>query len=46
MIIILNHLFNFYYAFIYNKEKINFDINGESSFSKDFQYKKENELSD
>lgn len=46
MIIILNHLFNFYYAFIDNKEKINFDINGESSFSKDFQYKKENELSD
>ncbi|WIH88497.1 hypothetical protein [Brachyspira pilosicoli] len=44
--IILNYLFNFYYAFIDNKEKINFDINGESSFSKDFQYKKENELSD
>ncbi len=34
--IILNYLFNFYYAFIDNKEKINFDINGESSFSKDF----------
>ncbi|ANN64199.1 hypothetical protein GQX62_04825 [Brachyspira hyodysenteriae] len=46
LIIILNYLFNFYYAFIDNKEKINFDINGESSFSKDFQYKKENELSD
>ncbi|MEI0609755.1 hypothetical protein [Brachyspira pilosicoli] len=44
--IILNYLFNFYYAFIDNKEKINFDINGEYSFSKDFQYKKENELSD
>ena len=44
--IILSYLFNFYYAFIDNKEKINFDINGESSFSKDFQYKKENELSD
>ena len=44
--IILSYLFNFYYAFIENKEKINFDINGESSFSKDFQYKKENELSD
>ncbi|MEI0496407.1 hypothetical protein R4J09_13510, partial [Brachyspira intermedia] len=37
---------NFYYTFIDNKEKINFDINGESSFSKDFQYKKENELSE
>ncbi|WP_416487795.1 hypothetical protein [Brachyspira hyodysenteriae] len=46
LIIILNYLFNFYYAFIDDKEKINFDINGESSFSKDFQYKKENELSD
>ncbi|MEI0558605.1 hypothetical protein [Brachyspira intermedia] len=44
--IILNYLFNFYYAFIDNKEKINFDINGESSFSKDFRYKKENELSE
>ena len=44
--IILSYLFNFYYAFIDNKEKINFDINGESSFSEDFQYKKENELSD
>ncbi|WIH90769.1 hypothetical protein NEI02_02135 [Brachyspira pilosicoli] len=44
--IILSYLFNFYYAFIDNKEKINFDINGESNFSKDFQYKKENELSD
>ena len=46
MIIILNHLFNFYYAFIDNKEKINLDINGESSYSKDFQDKKEKELSD
>ncbi|MDA0080249.1 hypothetical protein [Brachyspira hyodysenteriae] len=46
LIIILNYLFNFYYAFIDNKEKINFDINGESGFSKDFQYKKENELSE
>ncbi|MEI0549668.1 hypothetical protein R4K89_05055 [Brachyspira intermedia] len=44
--IILSYLFNFYYTFIDNKEKINFDINGESSFSKDFQYKKENELSE
>ena len=44
--IILNYLFNFYYAFIDNKEKINSDINGESIFSKDFQYKKENELSE
>ena len=44
--IILNYLFNFYYAFIYNKEKINSDINGESIFSKDFQDKKENELSE
>ena len=44
--IILNYLFNFYYAFIENKEKINSDINGESIFSKDFQYKKENELSE
>ncbi|WP_157150401.1 hypothetical protein [Brachyspira sp. SAP_772] len=44
--IILNYLFNFYYAFIDNKEKINFDINAESSYSKDFQDKKEKELSD
>ncbi|WP_028329967.1 hypothetical protein [Brachyspira alvinipulli] len=44
--VILSYLFNFYYVFIDNKEKINSDINGESSFSKDFQYKKENELSD
>ena len=44
--IILNYLFNFYYAFIDNKEKINSDINGESIFSKDFQDKKENELSE
>ncbi|ELV06155.1 hypothetical protein H263_05907, partial [Brachyspira hampsonii 30599] len=43
---ILNHLFNFYYAFIDNKEKINFDINGEHSFSEDFKCEKEKELSD
>ena len=43
--IIIKHLFNLYYAFIDNKEKINFDINGESNFSKDFQDKKEKELS-
>ncbi|MBW5395095.1 hypothetical protein, partial [Brachyspira hampsonii] len=43
---ILNHLFNFYYAFIDNKEKINFDINGEHSFSEDFKFKKEKDLSD
>ena len=43
---ILNHLFNFYYASIANKEKINFDINGEYNFSEDFKYKKEKELSD
>ncbi|MEI0516353.1 hypothetical protein [Brachyspira murdochii] len=43
---ILNHLFNFYYPFIDNKEKINFDINGEYNFSEDFKFKKEKELSD
>ncbi|OEJ16206.1 hypothetical protein BFL38_12295 [Brachyspira hampsonii] len=43
---ILNHLFDFYYAFIDYKEKINFYVNGENSFSEDFKYKKEKELSD
>lgn len=43
---ILNHLFNFHYPFIDNKDKINFDINGEYNFSEDFKYKKEKELSD
>ena len=44
-IIIINHLFNLYYAFIDNKEKINFDINGVYDFSQDFKDKKEKELS-
>ena len=46
IVTILNHLFNFYYVFIDNREKINFDINGEYIFSEDFKCKKEKELSD